>query len=217
MTIQLLLVCEGASDIPIFEAIAEEYSDENRCFNIKVVAPEFDATSGRHETFGWTKVCNWCSANAARIQLLIDFFGSPAFFIQMDTDIAGEIDSNYTSAGISARECCERKLNTELGVDSEPEKCFYILPSQKTETWLLSIHDQNTDPHVFTSTPQNYESLSNVDDLLIQLGYQSNRQNKLIKRPNIYASYAEQLVRHLTTARSRSSELNRLCTIIERL
>lgn len=209
----ILLVCEGPTDEPIFQAIADKLSNKTNIYKFNMIAPQIDATSGSADSFGWGNVCNWCIANNNKIDMFLEFDGAESLFIHMDTDIAGDIDPDYTKKGVSARQCCENRLNNCLGVNTAPNNCHYILPTQKTETWLLAQYDNLTHPSVFSHAIVNYESISDVDQKLIAIGY-SQKKGKLRKEINKYMAYGKSLANNLLIARNRCIELDNLCTAI---
>lgn len=216
-----LLVCEGETDVYIFQALATHFSDSQTQLTITSLAPQHDATSGTYASHGYGDVLNWCLANRNKVQMLIDFKGAESMLIQMDTDIAQQANPDCTTQGHSARHCCQEKLNERLGTTQEPIDCYYILPTQNTETWLLASHN-------FSALNENldaiddFEQITNTEQRLITLGYKSkkgvnkNALRKLNKRPaNQYKRHGKQLTDNLTLARKRCAELNRVCLLLE--
>lgn len=211
-----LLVYEGETDIYIFQALAHHFS-----ISIKPLPSPQDATSGTYPSRGYGDVLNWCLANRNKLQMLIDFEGAEALFIQMDTDIANKINPEYIKQNYSARVCCETKLNEKLNTTKEPPRCYYILPTQNTETWILaSHHDAELDEN--QTIIHDYELITDTEQRLIKRGYKSKKgvnnhsPRKLNKKPATkYKTFGEQLVTNLTLARQRCTELNRLCLLFE--
>jgi hypothetical protein len=215
-----LLVCEGETDVYVFQALAEHFSSSETALTIVSLAPQRDATSGTYPSHGFGEVINWCSANKDKIQMLLDFRGAGALFVQMDTDIAGQANPGCIGQGHSARHCCQEKLNQQFGTPDEPPRCHYILPTQNTETWILASHqppalDDNS------MAISNYELITDTEQRLIALGYPSkkgvnkNAPRRLNKKPaDKYKKYGKPLTDNLTLARQRCTELHRLCNLL---
>lgn len=214
-------MCEGETDLYIFEALAEYFSNHETQLSITLLAPQRDATSGTYNSHGFGDVLNWCSANRnEKIQMLIDFRNASALFLQMDTDIAKQANCDCVDQGHSARHCCQERINQQLGTIKEPNRCHYILPTQNTETWLLAGHN-------FSALNENlnvindFELITDTEQRLIDLGYASKKSKngktrKLNKTPaRKYKNHGKQLAANLTLARQRCAELNRLCTLLE--
>jgi hypothetical protein len=215
-----LLVCEGPTDIYIFEALAAHFSDfGTKKLQIITLAPQLDATSGTYPPHGFDKVLNWCAANRKEIQKLIDFRGANALFVQMDTDIAKQANPGCINQGHSARHCCQEKINDRLGTTQEPPRCYYILPTQNTETWILASQ-QPPELDANSTEISNYELITDTEQRLIKRLYPSKngrkRNVRKLKNPaRKYKKYGKQLTTNLTLARQRCAELNRLCILLE--
>lgn len=216
-----MLVCEGETDSYIFEALAEHFSKPEEQIKIDLLAPQWDATSGTCPGFGFGSVLNWCAANPVeKIQMLIDFGSARALFLQMDTDIAKQVNCGCIDRGHSARHCCEERINQQLKIMEEPDCCHYILPTENTETWILASHELPQEDERRMPI-NNYEVITNTEQRLIDLGYASRKSKNGIKRKlskspaTRYKNHGEQLVANLTLARQRCNELDRLCTLME--
>jgi hypothetical protein len=223
----ILLVAEGQTDIIIFEAIANHLSNPLVNFLFIPLAPQKDATSGTYPAHGFGEVINWSRANRDKIQTLIDFKSASSLFIQMDTDIASQINKNcielkknHTICCKSPRICCEKNLNEALQSNSEPTRCSYILATQNTETWLLASHNNVTILDPTLKELKNYELITDTDQILISMGYSARKKTAGRKTLNKkqaekrYKKYAQQLVENLNLARQRCQELDRLCNLI---
>jgi hypothetical protein len=218
----ILLVCEGETDLYIFEALAAHCAALHSPLAVQTLAPQRDATSGSYSGHGFGGVLNWCAANRDKLQMLIDFRGAEALFIYMDTDTAGHMAKDCIAAGHAARHCCQQKLNGKLQTgQEEPHRCHYILPTENTETWLLASHDNYVALDDGLQPIQNYENITAGEQHLIALGYKSKKgankkaPRKLNKRPaTVYKKHAEQLIKNLPLARQRCAELERLCTLL---
>lgn len=151
--------------------------------------------------------------------MLIDFKGASALFVQMDTDIANQLNEGCIEAGGMQRQCCEEALNKRFSTEKEPERCHYILPTENTETWLLASYDHFTALDNSLGKINDYELITDTEQRLIDIGYPSRKKvgnkRKLNKKPaRKYNSYAQQLVENLSLARQRCDELDRLCVLI---
>lgn len=215
-----LLVCEGETDLYIFEALAEHFSNSVFQLTFLSLAPQMDATSGTYQNHSFGHVLNWCYANRDKIQMLIDIQGASALFLQMDTDIAKQVYPECMDQPHSARHCCQEKLNQKLGTLEEPPYCHYILPTQNTETWVLASHESpELDRNLIEIS--DYELITNTEQRLLDLGYPSTRGKnskirKLKKTPaSKYKKYGKQITDNLAIARQRCAELNRLCILLE--
>jgi len=213
----VLLACEGQTDVFVFQELAKHFSTTEVQLIMVSLAPQQDATSGTYPAHGYGEVLNWCAANRNKLQMLIDFRGAAALFVQMDTDIVLDINRECVEQGYSSRHCCQDKLNEKLGTTIEPSRCHYILPSQNTETWLLasayiSMLDENALPI------NNYELIVDPEKQLVELlGYLKKRgaDKKLNKSPTKYRKYSKQLIENIVLARQRCSELERLSSLLE--
>lgn len=213
----ILLVTEGETDIIVFKAIAKNLSNDEITF--VAIAPQKDATSGTYRSHGFGEVINWCQANHNKIQMLIDFKGASALFVQMDTDIADQVNEDCVKAGGTPRQCCAEILNKSLSSETEPEYCHYILPTENTETWLLASHDHFSALDRNLSEINDYELITDTEQRLIDIGYPGKKKGgnnrKLNKYPATkYNKYAQQLVENLSSARQKCRELDRLCSLI---
>jgi hypothetical protein len=213
----IALVAEGETDIIVFQALAKHFSNENITYKFIPLAPQKDATSNSFPSHGFGEVLNWCEANKNEIQMHLDFKGMSALFIQMDTDIANQINDDF-KAGFSPRQCCENKLNEKFSLLKEPDRCHYILPTESTETWLLASNIEVTWLSNNLSKITNYELITNTEQRLIEIGYSSRKvksKRRLNKKPaKKYNKYAQQIIENLDIARQRCPELDRLCHLI---
>jgi hypothetical protein len=211
----ILLVCEGETDIYVFEGLTTHLASP---LKLLPLSPQKDATSGKYPPHGSGEVINWCKANAKKLQMFIDFHGSKALFIQLDTDAAPQVYRNCTHS--SARKCCEERLNQIFGTQHAPDRCHYILPTQNTETWLLaSLETTETDDN--GNAINNYELITDTEERLIARGYPSKKgvvnKRKLDKKPakKYKEKYTPQLKENLDTARTRCAELDKLCHLLQ--
>jgi hypothetical protein len=212
-----LLVCEGETDVYIFEEIARHLSSHTHQITIYPLAPQIDATSGSYERYGYGDVLNWCLAHHNDIEFFLDFKAADGLLIHLDTDISNKINPGCSKP---SKVCCEEALTSSLnGV--KPNRCHYILAVPNTEVWILASHDDVTMLDSSLQAINNYEHISDVAARMIDLGYPSKKgknsraPRKLNKTPaKKYKGYAKKITSNLTLARSRCSELESLCTML---
>jgi hypothetical protein len=222
---ELLLVCEGPTDAHVFEALAEHYSNNEVQIKITTLAPRYDATSGSYESFGFGSVLNWCKFNKNKVEKMLAFAGARALLVQMDTDIADnamlqmdlKLDEHVNK---NARERSEISITKAFG--TKPDNCYYVLPTQNTETWLLAANNTCSILDINNWSPlKNYEKITDTERWLIQLGYPSKKgksaasERKLNKHPaKRYKTFGKELVDNLSIAKTRCVELDSLCNIL---
>ena len=214
----ILLICEGETDLIVFDALASHLSTLETKLTFQSLAPQRDATSGTYPPNGFGEVLNWCKSNKDRYHMFLDFKGASALYVQLDTDIAKQINENCVKLGNTPRQCCEEQLNKSFQTSREPERCHYILPTQNTESWILAAHDEVSWLDENKKVILNYELLSS-EEYLVKLGYSSTKSGKrrrLNKSPaSRYGAYANRLTSNLDTARQRCKELDRLCKLMK--
>lgn len=155
--ISLALICEGSTDIPIIKAVAAKVQKKTATsISVNVIHPDFDATSGQCEKWGWTQICNWCNKFSApaltytgSTNNIADRMGfdvsklavqkqvpspwkimsycSDATIIAMDADIAEEI-SNHHKGPLSSSGTC---LSFDPSIQSRRDYCKISI-----ESWL---------------------------------------------------------------------------------
>ena len=213
----ILLVAEGETDVIVLKAIADHLSNEQMTYSFRPLFPLRDATSNTYGSGGFGSVVNWCSNSRERekAQMLLDFSQASSLFIHLDTDIAKQINSTSFHAGRSARQCCEEALNTAFSTSSKPDYCYYILPTENTETWLLAGHAELNLLDSSLQKLNNYELTKDTEKMLIGLGYSGKKKGKrkvINKSPaKRYIPYAKKLIENFPIARQRCPELNDLC------
>ncbi|MDM8547548.1 hypothetical protein [Candidatus Venteria ishoeyi] len=234
--LEFLLVCEGPTDIAFLKNLTAKIGAQfNTAINIRELAPQRDATTGRYPPFGWTKVKAWCelyckpdiTEQASTVPqtyshtyywkaLLLD---SDGLIIQMDTDIAEKItdftthfDENYLG---TRRDFCNEAILYWLNETQQTiDKAYLLLPSFAIETWLLASHDPGDVIFQDLEQPFDYEALSDFEDRLVNHGYSSrfnNRKNKpcLEKKKELYTDYANTVFAQLDNILTRCQEANK--------
>lgn len=214
MAKRFLLVCEGPSDIALFQTIGKKFDAE-----IVEFAPQIDATSGTYPPHGWNQVKNWClrmgkpGTLGNPIDLFLAFRKADGLIIQLDTDIADCIEIAGSKGPKGDRHWVERAIDTWLGTRAGNPRVHYVLCKYSSETWILSTYS-NYRLGFAKGTVKDYESVSNPQDLLLQIGY-TRKGGALFKNFDQYMKkkYAPRVVAHLKKARARCSELDRFINL----
>ncbi len=239
-----LLVCEGPTDISFLKKLSEKIGGElNTEIELVELSPQKDATTETWPPHGWTKVRSWCKswkfktqeeieAVAARSpfsallqrkywKALVDIRNADGLIIQMDTDIAEKIvdyNCKFVDYNGSRRDFCEKSILFWLGETAESiDGAYLLLPSFAIETWLLASHDPEGEVFDDLGKPFNYETLSDVETRLVNIGYPSkvkNGRHCLIKKENKHSNYAEQVFMNLDKVKERCGEAERYCLFL---
>lgn len=231
-----LLVSEGPSDEAVIKRIAESISEDiGMEITIRLLAPEVDATSGKHKPHGWTGVKNWCNknkklsdgelerlpSNLAQVrrrrhwESIVLFAGAAGLIIQMDSDIAGEL--GYCSSqhpSIAPSVYCQRQVNEWLGRVGEQRKLHVAVSNVALETWILATWDRSH--QVFSDLPTDFrfQEITNVEDRLITLGLPSRLtggRRRLRKTQEDYLDHGMRIRSNLEIVRAECEEVNSLC------
>jgi hypothetical protein len=237
-----LLVAEGPTDHVVINELADKLSAEhNKKIEIVELAPRADATSGNYPAFGWTAIEKWCkrykhkapqdvAAAPAPIRAallrnnwraLIAIDGADGLIIQMDNDIAHEINATapFTAGGNRSLHCHAAILSW-LGEAALPAEMHLAIASMSTETWILASFDPDHNIFSDLAQPIKYEEIDNCEDRLVSLGFKSKKKNgrkRLLKSPyTVYEPYAKTISENLPTIRSRCPALDSLCTHISK-
>ncbi|MDY9920871.1 MAG: hypothetical protein U2P59_03490 [Synergistota bacterium] len=167
--ISLALICEGPTDIPIIEAVAAKVQKKTATsISINVTHPDFDATSGLYESWGWTQICKWCNDFSAptqhntgsshniaqRMGFDVSKLSAPkhnpsrwammsccndAVIIVMDTDIAEEISNHNKGPSSSSN----TYLSFNPSLQSRRDYC-----KMSVESWL-NIKENDDEKLIF--------------------------------------------------------------------
>lgn len=211
-----LVVCEGSSDFALLEGVIQQAGrnlGEN--FQAELIAPSPDAT-GSERRFGWSRVKDWCQGNHRRIGAVLTLRPADAFFIHMDTDIAGEIqqDGEYFSedTGMDRRRWCECAMNQWIGVARSG--VHWVLPTYQIETWLLATFDAHTAPPDFAPLlDRDYQEIPNVEEWLLKAGFKEDRKRpgRVYKEETLYRKdYLQTLLNNVERVRRRCAEFDLL-------
>ncbi|MDX7924070.1 hypothetical protein SJS82_19270 [Aeromonas media] len=241
-----LLVCEGPTDIEIIKAVAAKISQiKGRDIEIRELSPTRDATTKRYPEHGWKGVRGWCRLygdgvrvgahqNAAMANAMLDAFAlnkaknsknwralvaiekAKGVIIQMDTDIAHDLNVNGLRGVSGDRAHCHAAISNWLGLTENAENLYYLLPSFATENWILAMHDESD--AIFNGMPRpiNYESISEPCDVMVSGGYKSyfskrKQKHVLDKDCDLYKKYGEQIGNKIDVVKSRCAEFDALC------
>lgn len=231
----VLLVCEGPTDIEVISELTRVISlRAGNPVEIREISPCRDKTSGNYPSQGWTEVKAWCerySVNknvtipkniepwratllqqklAYRWDNLIKFSNASGIIVQIDTDIAEQMThANFVTSVKSRKPFCFDAINTWLNESNKPPEFHYLLSTFSTETWLLATHESTdaglSDLHQLVD----YESIPNVEERLIGLGYAKKKNNgifRLKKDPVVYKQYGQRVAQNIDKVRGRCSE-----------
>lgn len=232
-----LLVCEGPTDIEIIKSISNKISNDTGCeIEIRELSPTKDKTTDTYPSHGWTAVKAWCEKYkldkgitidpglmdwqkklltlklSTRWDTLINFSGADGIIIQIDTDIAEQMThKKFDPATHNRKEFCREAVNIWLNEASAPDELHYLLSTYSSEVWLLAAHDEEI--------CADYESLQDVEDKLMALGYAKKKENgnfRLKKERALYRNYGERIAQKLSTVRQRCSECETFCSHLEK-
>ncbi|HEY6872365.1 MAG TPA: hypothetical protein VI298_06530 [Geobacteraceae bacterium] len=219
-----IVVCEGSSDFSFIEGIIKHIGSlHNKVFEAILLAPEIDATSGKHQRFGYEGVKNWCKYQSSqfhnfgknKVGSLLAWHDANLILIHLDADIADKIDINqaqFNGRVKDRRNWCSDALDNWFGVLKDNINYNYIIPTWQIETWLLATFDNITNPVESPVALTDYETILDVESKLLSLGYREDleKPGRLYKEKNLFATnskYVPRLLANLPTATSRCSEL----------
>ncbi|MDI9223237.1 hypothetical protein QMZ30_20195 [Pantoea sp. EA-12] len=232
-----LLVCEGPTDIEIIRGISNHISEKIGAeIDIRELSPTKDMTTGNYPSHGWTAVKSWCekysldkgividpalqdwqkkllqAKQSFRWDTLIKFSGADGIILQIDTDIAEEMNHlAFDPVNDDRKAFCESAVNIWLNEQSAPEEIYYLLSTYSSEVWLLATHE----PAICV----NYEDIQDVEDRLISLGYSKKNikgKPRLRKEPKLYKNYSEKIIEKIDIVRQRCVECENFCSFLEK-
>ncbi len=227
-----MVVCEGSSDFSFIEGIIKKLGNDLKV-NAEAVLlePQFDATIGRHNKFGYEGVKAWCNhkrlirqtKGADVIGTLLALSNADFLLIHLDSDIADKIEVNsiaFSGAVKERRQWCHSALDNWLGIAKDEMYNHYLIPTWQIETWLLSTFDKDNSPHVFSSEIMDYEEICNVEELLLQLGYAEDfeKKGRLYKERELFSSnpqYVPRLLQMLDKVEKSCEEFSRFKKLIQ--
>ncbi|MBL1352697.1 MAG: hypothetical protein COA61_005085 [Zetaproteobacteria bacterium] len=188
-----------------------------------LLEPQYDATTGKHDKFGYTQIRAWCK-KASYLQQTQgrDWIGqqlalsnADLLLIHMDTDIAQNLELNnslFSGDFKSRKSWCNESLNAWLGL-AKGGDCYYVLPTWQIESWILATYDEVNSPKVFPSAVADYESIQDVETRLLSLGYKEDLQKngRIYKERSLYSkdpNYLQRLQNNFSIAAERCDELH---------
>jgi hypothetical protein len=241
-----LLVCEGPTDIAVILALAQKVQEKiGKDVEIRELSPTMDKTTGVYPSQGWTAVKSWCekfSINkniiipdgledwkkkllsqklSLRWDTLIKMSGADGIILQIDTDIAEEMShADFSTSGITRKQFSHAAVNLWLNETNKPDDFYYVMSTFSTETWLLATHEPSENTAVLgdLATVGDYETIDNIEDRLIALGYSKQKkkgQDRLKKEPEIYKKYGEKIAAKIDLVKSRCAEADNLMNFLE--
>ena len=249
-TVILGLVCEGPTDIALLKKISlYQAKDNNVNLEIRVLSPQKDATSGQYQG-GWTRIRSWCKAHSGssgqnnnyinkmglNVSKLSQFqatlqwksvlkaAGISKLLIQMDTDIAEEIDDTPKSFNPKKdirKDYCKLSINFWLGVKAVEPELLYLMTTYALETWILATYDEKDNQSVFPSRILDYETLPDWEEKLIALGLPARIKKgrlRLLKWDGYYkGAYFNRIIRNIDVVRRRCIEFVNFETMLATL
>ncbi|EPK5156146.1 hypothetical protein I8I59_001459 [Enterobacter cloacae] len=241
-----LLVCEGPTDIAVVMALAQKVQETiGKEVEIRELSPTQDKTTGTYPSQGWTAVKSWCekfSTNknitipdgleewkkkllsqkmSFRWDTLIKMSGADGIILQIDTDIVEEMThADFSASGLTRKQFSHNAVNIWLNELSKPDDFYYVMSTFSTETWLLATHDPSENAAVLgdLATVGDYETIDNIEDRLIALGYSKQKkkgQYRLRKEPAIYKRYGERIASKIDLVKSRCKEADNFFDFLE--
>jgi len=236
-----LLVSEGPTDHLVLKEIAEKISSQiGHKIEIIELSPQRDATSGTYPAHGWTAIKLWCkkfstksAESLAHLPIgtqqflqrqnwrsLLAFQGANGLLVQLDTDIAQDLsDLKLIQPGECRKSHCKDTILSWLNEPDGVGGLYLALTAHALETWILATHDPVE--AVFNDLPKpfSYEHIEDVEDRLIELGYESKLKRgrlRLKKTPyTTYEPYAKKIAAHLAIVRARCEAADDFCKHLE--
>lgn len=209
------LVCEGASDVPIFsQMIVRLWPSVGTILTLMPEVDEIGRTKlgGRA---GWSEVKQWCESNAGSLEDVIDPGIGPRIdllVVAVDLDIAiqaGIEDPPSNLSAYDANRLC-RKVKGWLQSTPKaklPREVVIAIPCMAIETWVIAALFPKL------KTP---EAIPDPASYLVQRGkLAAGRNGKAIKPPAQYRVFASSVVSRLKQVRARCDEAERFCRKIE--
>ncbi len=187
--IRIGIVCEGVTDIPIFEAILQTFSDR---IIVQGLHPETDALMGKsRRSNGWTNVKKWCVERGSWIeQFMSSGIGTKLdiLIIHLDADMAGEVGIKKDCPPPNATtDALRQEIRRWFGRTSRiPQSVVFATPSKSTETWIAAAIEEQSNINLECST-EPWRSLIDNGPL------RADAQGKPVKDPNTYRVLADKV------------------------
>lgn len=187
------LIAEGSTDEPIIKRALTTFFDTK--IEIRLIEPQYDATTRRHDSFGYEGVLNWCKrccaekAKTIRASIGLAAERPIAVLIQMDADIAHHISrsGDTFTEGTDRVEWIRSALTKILEGIKLQVPMVFVIPKMQSETWLLASYDDETLQELKVD-PLDIENHIPVETTLIALGYEKHpeEEHKLLKAKRLY-------------------------------
>ncbi|WP_298267348.1 hypothetical protein, partial [Geobacter sp.] len=118
------------------------------------------------------------------------------------------------------REWCARGIDLWLGTAKTAINFQYVIPTLQIETWLLATYDPDTFTGLFPEGISDYESITNVESLLLSMGYEEDKEKpgRLYKQKTLFENnviYVPRLLRYIDKSTARCKELFNFKQLIE--
>jgi hypothetical protein len=190
---QVRIVCEGRTDIPLLEQIA--LAVFGPC-ELNAICPQRDSL-GKWSHGGWGRVKEWCQRGVEQIADEMAIAGIDVVIVHVDGDMCGREGFPET-----APELCDHvKSNWLRG--TPPRGLVICVPMRATDTWLAAAIDP--------SVNESDEPLSQ----LVRLGILQPHPDKPRKSMAVYQEHAHRLQDVANVIRSTLPELDRFMTKLE--
>jgi len=219
-----LLVSEGPTDYYVIKRMADEISKViGRKIEIRLMSPKPDATTGHFEAHGWGGVKRTCEGlrvrSPAELQKMIPKIqervqrsnwhnillggGADGIIVQMDSDVAHQIDLNnpFDPLSETRKSYSKKTLMKWIGQKADDPRLYYAISDMSLETWILATYSRSD--AIFSDLPVgfNFSDISDVEDRLIKAGLPSKKFNgrkRLKKTPaTSYQLYGENVAKKL--------------------
>ncbi|DAB39180.1 MAG: hypothetical protein A2023_06060 [Sulfuricurvum sp. GWF2_44_89] len=237
-----LLVSEGPTDFLVISEISKRISlNTGKKIEIRALAPQKDATTGRYDDFGWKEVRRWCKLYGKNIDPTLNSLeafaarrknwmaeiaisGANGLIIQMDTDIVDEITDVLPPYSGSTKRAqkhfCNKAFLTWLGESIKPSNLYFLHSVHSTENWVLATHDRTE--LIFSDLPPSFDfEMLTTDEVIGRLNllayqtYVKSKRLKLNKDLSLYSKYAKKISDKLHKVRTECDEVNGLCNQLE--
>jgi len=113
--------------------------------------------------------------SSSRWTTLLTLTKATGLIVHLDSDVAEKIcdqPQGFCTSGLSPKEYCRQAIESWMEAKESSDLCF-VVATHCTETWFLALHDNITDPHIFSKHHDNYENIQDVIERLLALNYRS--------------------------------------------
>jgi|GEM_PF-1769760 hypothetical protein len=210
------LVCEGQTDVPVFEALIQELwpsVDE-----VRVLQPEVDEHGRSRGRAGWSEVKTWCEQNASDLGALLDppvgdRIDLLLVAIDVDVAIAAGIANPPREVGAYESARLQQTLRGWLKprrARNLPPEVVVSTPVMAVEAWIIAaIFPRRAAP----------EALRDPAEFLVEKRKlrRSAKDEKPWKELHRYRDFATKVAARLDRVRRSCPEAERTCRAIEQL